>query len=137
MAYWLVKSEPETYGIDHLKQDKKTDWTGVRSYAARNFLRAMSKGDEVLYYHSMSKESNGVVGLAKVTKTAFVDSTAEEGDWSAVELAFVKKFSNAVPLSELKTMPMLKDLKLLKIPRLSVMPVTDKEFEAIVKATEK
>jgi len=136
MAYWLVKSEPETYGIDDLKRDKKTDWTGVRNYAARNFLRAMSVGDDVLYYHSMSKESNGVVGLAKVTKTAFPDTTAEEGDWSAVELKFVKKFSKPVPLAQLKATPSLSEMKLFKVNRLSVSPVTDDEFKIIVGITE-
>ena len=132
MAYWLVKSEPDQYGIDDLKRDKKTDWTGVRSYPARNHLRSMQIGDDVLYYHSMSKEA-GVAGLAKVSKTAFPDTTAEEGDWSAVELTFKKKFHQPVSLQTIKATKSLQDMKLLKIARLSVMPVTDKEFNTILK----
>src|SRR5688572_17362720 len=135
MAYWLVKSEADTYGIDDLNRDKKTDWTGIRSYAARLHLRAMNVGDQVLYYHSMAKD-NGIVGLAKVTKAAFPDPTADEGDWSAVELAFIKKFANPLLLSQIKTMPALKEMKLLKIQRLSVMPVTEEEFEAVSTACQ-
>src|SRR5689334_17220636 len=101
MAHWLVKSEADTYGIDDLKRDKKTDWTGVRSFAARLHLRAMNVGDDVLYYHSMSKE-NGLVGLAKVSKKAFPDPTADDGDWSAVEIKFVKKFARPLLLAEIK-----------------------------------
>jgi predicted RNA-binding protein with PUA-like domain len=84
-----------------------------------------------LYYHSMSK-NNGVVGLAKVSKTAFPDTTADEGDWSAIELKFVKKFSNPVTLAQIKATPALKEMKLLKIGRLSVSPVTEKEFDTIM-----
>ena len=135
MNHWLVKSEEDTYGIDHLKRDKKTDWTGVRNFAARLHLRAMQVGDDVLFYHSMSK-NNGVVGLAKVLKTAFADPTAGEGDWSAVELKFVKKFSKPVTLAQIKATPALSEMKLLKIGRLSVSPVTDKEFETILSMTE-
>lgn len=131
MAYWLVKSEVDTYGIDDLKRDKKTEWTGVRSFAARLHLRAMNVGDEVLYYHSMSKD-NGVVGLAKVSKKAFPDPTAEDGDWSAVEIKFVKKFTKPLLLAQIKEMPELKEMKLLKIGRLSVSPVTESEFKAIM-----
>ena len=92
----------------------------------------MKIGDEVLYYHSMTRDA-AVVGLAKVSKTAFTDTTAEEGDWSAVELTFKKKFSQPVSLQQIKATKSLQEMKLLKIGRLSVSPVTDKEFETIMK----
>ena len=89
MAYWLVKSEPSTYSFDQLQKDKETTWDGVRNYAARLHLRAMKKGDEVLYYHSM--EDLEIVGIAKVSKEAFQDPTTEDEAWVAVNLKPVKK----------------------------------------------
>ena len=86
MNYWLVKSEPDTYGWPQFVADRRTDWTGVRNYQARNFLRAMKTGDQVLYYHSGKEKA--VVGTATVSRAAFPDPTAdpEDADWSAVEL---------------------------------------------------
>lgn len=129
MAYWLVKSEPGAYGIDDLKRDKKTEWTGVRNYAARNFLRAMKKGDVVLFYHSGAEP--GVVGFAAVSKTAYADPTAAAGDWSAVELAFKSKYAKAVSLKEIKSTKALSEIALIKQSRLSVMPITESEFATI------
>lgn len=134
MQYWLVKSEPEAYSFDQLKEDKKTEWTGVRSYAARNHLRAMKKGDSVLYYHS--GEAKEIVGLAKVTREAQSDATATDEDWSSVEIAYVKKM-NPVTLETIKKDASLKNFPLVRIGRLSVMPVSEKEFERISYHAEK
>ena len=129
--YWLVKSEPETYSWDDLVRDQRTDWTGVRNYAARLHLKAMAVGDEVYFYHS--GESKSIVGLARVTKTAFPDTTADEEGWVAVELAPVKPLGKPVTLAQIKAEPALKDMKLVRESRLSVSPVKPAEFALIGK----
>lgn len=133
--YWLVKSEPETYSWDDLVRDQKTDWTGVRNYAARLHLKAMAVGDEVFFYHS--GESKSIVGLAKVTKTAFPDKTADEEGWVAVELAPVKPLAKPVTLAQVKAQPALKDMKLVRESRLSVSPVKPAEFALIARLAGK
>lgn len=130
MNYWLCKSDPEEYDWAELAKDKKTNWTGVRNYAARNHMRAMKKGDEILFYHS-GKES-AVVGIAKVTREAFQDPTTDEDAWIAIEFAPVKALKKAVPLSAIKTEKDLKNMVLLKISRLSVQPVTEAEYDKVV-----
>lgn len=134
MNYWLVKSDPETYSWHNLVKDKKTTWDGVRNYAARIHLRAMKKGDPVLVYHSNLGE---VAGIAEVIKEAFADPTAKEGDWVAVDLKALKSLKKPVPLSEIKSNKKLKDMLLLKISRLSVMPVQKEEFDEIMKMSYK
>ncbi|MEP6808959.1 MAG: EVE domain-containing protein [Chthoniobacterales bacterium] len=129
--FWLVKQEPSAYSWSDFVADKTTDWIGVRNYTARNNLRAMQKGDEVLYYHSVTEKA--VVGLATVARTAFPDSTAEEGDWSAVELAAKKPLGRPVTLEEIKRTPILRDMALLRLSRLSVQPVSAAEFTEIVR----
>ena len=129
MAYWLVKSEPGTYSFDQLLKDGATVWDGVRNYAARNHLRAMKKNDEVLYYHSMSGLE--IVGIAKVSKEAFQDPTTAD-DWSAVELKPVKKLKKAVSLTEIKSNPLLKNMALVRLGRLSVQPVTPEEWKIVM-----
>lgn len=129
--YWLVKSEPETYSWDDLLRDRRTDWTGVRNYAARLHLKAMRPGDEVLYYHS--GDDKAVVGVAKVTKAAFPDTTADEEGWVAVELAPVLSLKNPVTLAQVKAEPALKDIALVRQGRLSVQPLKPAEFARIVK----
>jgi predicted RNA-binding protein with PUA-like domain len=131
MACWLVKSDPETYGWKEFIAEKKTSWDGIRNYAARIHLKAMKRGDDVLFYHS--NKDAGVVGLAKVTKEFYPDPTAKEEGWVSVELQAGKAFKNPVPLSAIKAEKKLKNMLLLKISRLSVMPVTDDEFETVVK----
>jgi len=111
--------------------DRGTSWTGVRNFAARNNLRRMAKGDAVLFYHS--GEQKAVVGLAKVTRTAYRDATAKEGDWSAVDLAPVRPLPQPVTLAEIKAKPELKNIALVRQSRLSVMPLGRKEFEMIVR----
>lgn len=134
MNYWLVKSEPETYGYDRLEREGSTTWEGVRNYAARNFLRAMKEGDLVLFYHSVTGLE--VVGICKVTKEAYLDATAEKGDWSVVDLVPVKRFTKAVSLQTVKATPALQNIGLVRIGRLSVMPLEKVEFEKILELGE-
>jgi predicted RNA-binding protein with PUA-like domain len=131
MNHWLVKSEPETYSWDDLVRDKRTDWTGVRNYAARLNLNAMQPGDEALFYHS--GESKSIVGIAKITKAAFPDKTADEPGWVAVELAAVKPLPSPVTLAQVKAEAALKDMALIRLSRLSVQPVKPAEFAKILK----
>src|SRR6476646_7642260 len=129
-SFWLVKQEPSDYSWADFVADGSTSWTGVRNFAARNNLRRMSKGDHVLFYHS--GEDKAVVGIAKVARTAYPDSTAKEGDWSAVDLVPVKPLPQPVTLREIKAKPALKNIALVRQSRLSVQPVGAKEFEFIV-----
>lgn len=131
--FWLVKSEPDSYSWKDFTTEKKTSWTGVRNYTARNNLRGMSKGDEVLFYHS--GEEKAVVGIAKVIKPAYPDPTATEGDWSAVDLAPIKALRQPVTLAQVKANPRLKDIQLVRLSRLSVMPLGAREFQIIVEMT--
>ena len=128
--YWLVKQEPDAYAWDALVTDGSTAWTGVRNFQARNNLRAMKAGDAVLYYHSnIGKE---VVGVAKVAREAYPDPTAEDGDWSCVDLAPAKRLKQPVTLEQLKADPDTKEMPLIKQSRLSVMPITPAEYERIL-----
>src|SRR5580698_943538 len=120
MNYWLVKSEPEAYSWSQLVKDGRTAWTGVRNYAARNNLRAMKKGDLVFFYHSVEEKS--AVGLARVEKEAYSDPTADEGDWSAVDLVPVKALVKPVTLAQIKADKILCEMPLVRIGRLSVSP---------------
>ena len=128
--FWLVKQEPSSYSWADFTAEGKTDWTGVRNYTARNNLRRMRKGDEVLFYHS--GEDKAVIGIAKVMRAAYPDPTAKEGDWSAVDLAPIKSLREPVTLQQIKAAPQLKKIQLVRQSRLSVMPVTAGEFRAIV-----
>lgn len=126
----MVKQEPDSYSWDDFVKDGKTDWTGVRNYQARNNLRDMKVGDKVLFYHSnIGKE---VVGIAKVTKAAFPDPTADDDKWVAVELSPVKPLKKPVGLAQMKENLALNDLKLIRQSQLSVMPVTKDEFDEIL-----
>lgn len=131
MNYWLVKSDPDTYGWPEMKKDKETFWDGVRNYAARIHLRAMAKGDQVLFYHSQSDKT--VVGVTKVTKEAYQDPTTEDDRWVAVDLAYVSEFKNPVTLADIKATPKLENIALVRQSRLSVMPLTKQEYDLIVK----
>jgi len=131
MKYWLVKSDPETYSFPDLQKDKVTSWDGVRNYAARNFLREMKKGDQVLVYHSGGESC--VIGLATVNKNPYVDPTADNDTWTSVELKAGKSLANVVTLSSIKKESSLKDIALIKISRLSVMPVTEAHYAKILK----
>ncbi|MCS6917127.1 MAG: EVE domain-containing protein [Chitinophagales bacterium] len=131
MPCWLCKSDPDEYGWDDLVREGSTDWTGVRNYAARNHLKAMRKGDHVLFYHTGNQSA--VVGICRVSKEAFPDPTASEGQWIAVGLKPVKPFRKPVSLQEIKKEPRLKNMALVRIGRLSVQPVSEEEFELILK----
>jgi predicted RNA-binding protein with PUA-like domain len=128
--YWLVKQEPTTYSWEQFVRDGKTEWTGVRNFQARNNLRAMKLGDQVFYYHSVNGKA--IVGIARVTKEAFRDPTATEGDWSAVEITPERSVTPPVTLAQIKNQPQLANMVLLKNSRLSVMPVSPFEFETIL-----
>ena len=130
MNYWLAKSEPNVYSWDQLVKDKKTTWDGVRNYAARIHLRSMKKGDEVLFYHS--NEGMEIVGIAKVEKEAFQDPTSEDDRWVAVELKSYKKLKKSVSLLQIKNDNRLKEMALVRISRLSVQPVNQKEWNIIM-----
>lgn len=134
MNYWLVKSEPSTYSFDQLLKDKKTCWDGVRNYAARNNLRAMAKGDVVLYYHSM--EGLEIVGVAEVIKTAYQDPTTEDSQWVSVDLKPKLKFKKPVSLLEIKQNKKLASMQLVRISRLSVSAVTPEEYQIILNMSE-
>jgi predicted RNA-binding protein with PUA-like domain len=132
--YWLVKQEPESYSWSTFSKDGKTSWTGVRNFQARNNLRAMKKADLVLYYHSVSEKQ--VVGLSKVEKEAYPDPTADEGDWSTVDLVPVKTLAKPVTLDSIKADKVLKDIPLVRQSRLSVTPLNAEQFERLMKLAE-
>ena len=145
--YWLMKSEPDAYSIDDLKRDSTTPWEGIRNYQARNYMRDdMQVGDGVLFYHSNAKPP-GVVGIGKVSRSAYPDvfafdpkskyydpkSDPENPRWMMVDVAYVSTFKRLVSLNELKEIPALADMLVIrKGMRLSVQPATKEEF-AIVK----
>ena len=134
MAYWLVKSEPSTYSWDQFVKDKQTFWSGVRNYAARINLKAMKKGDEVLYYHS--NEGVEIVGIAKVTKEFYQDPTTEDTAWVAVDLKPVKKLKKTVPLAILKNDKRFANMDLVRLGRLSVQTVKKEEWKLIMELAE-
>jgi len=132
MNYWLVKQEPSKYPFSLFCKEKKTIWDGVRNYQARNFLRAMQVGDQVLYYHSVDEKA--VVGIAQVLKTAFPDPTSPQGEeWSSVLLGAARALAKPVTLDQLKAEKKFSELLLLRQSRLSVMPVPAALFQAILK----
>ncbi len=130
MRYWLVKSEPSVYSWEQFCQDGSTYWDGVRNYQARNNLRAMRVGDQVLYYHSNT--GLAVVGVARVTREAYQDPTTDDERWVVVNLEPVHALARPVSLREIKQDARLQAIGLIKQSRLSVMPVTEQEFEVIV-----
>ncbi|MFN3405761.1 MAG: EVE domain-containing protein [Cytophagaceae bacterium] len=134
MNYWLVKSEPFKYSFDQLLKDKSTFWDGVRNYQARNNLKAMKKGDQVLFYHS--NEGKEVVGIAKVLKEFYQDPTTDDPNWVVVDLGPVKKLKKPVGLDEMKADKRLADIGLIKQGRLSVMSLKKAEFDVILEISE-
>lgn len=148
MQYWLMKTEPNTYSIDDLKHDKRTEWDGVRNYQARNFMcDDMKVGDKVLFYHSNAKPS-GIAGIAKVCSKAYPDptqfdpksdyydpkATQEKPRWFLVDVCFVRKFEEIIPLQTIKEDRRFAHMPLVqKGQRLSVQPVPAKDFHTIEK----
>jgi predicted RNA-binding protein with PUA-like domain len=130
MSYWLVKSEPFKYSWDQFVVDKQTFWDGVRNYGARNNLKAMKKGDLVLFYHS--NEGVEIVGIAKVVKESYQDPTTEETAWVVVDLKPVKKLKKSVPLAVIKKDNRLAEMDLVRLGRLSVQTVKESEWFVIM-----
>ena len=128
--YWLVKSEPDAYSWSDLVAEGKTSWTGVRNFTARNNLRSMRVGDEVLFYHSVTDKA--VVGVTKVVRAAYPDPTAKEGDWSTVDLAPIKPLRHPVTLDQIKARRPLKNISLVRQSRLSVHRSRAEEFREIL-----
>lgn len=130
MNYWLVKSEPFKYSWDHFVAEKTAIWDGVRNYAARNNMKAMSVGDLVLFYHS--NEGKEVVGLAKISKEHYPDPTTDDPRWVVVELIPVEKFPKTVTLEQIKKDERLQHIPLVTQSRLSVQPIGKAEFDIII-----
>jgi len=145
--HWLMKSEPESYGIQHLKKDRKTAWTGVRNFQARNFMCEMRIGDQVLFYHSSCKIP-GVYGIAEVVSAPYPDptqfdpkspyydkrATKEKPIWDLVDIAFVKEFKEPVTLSDLRADPKFRAMMILQPgSRLSVTPISPEHFSRLNK----
>ena len=146
MPYWLMKSEPDEFSIQNLERLGTSRWDGVRNYQARNFLRQMLEGDRFFFYHS-SCATPGIAGLGSIQRTAYPDPTALDPDspyrdarateaknpWSAVDVAFVERFDSTLTLARLKAEPALAQMPLVhKGNRLSVMPVSESEWRAIL-----
>jgi predicted RNA-binding protein with PUA-like domain len=127
---WLVKSEPDAYSYTELEKTGRGMWDGVRNYAARNHLRAMRRGDQVLFYHS--NIGMEVVGICEVITEHYPDPTAESGDWSVVDVAPLARLPQPVTLKTIKATPELANIALIKQSRLSVMPLTREEFLRIL-----
>jgi predicted RNA-binding protein with PUA-like domain len=130
MAHWLIKSEPTKYSWDQFVKDKQTFWDGVRNYTARNNLKAMQKGDEVFFYHS--NEGLEIVGIAKVIKTFYQDPTTDDINWVVVDLKPVRKLKNPVTLTQIKADKRLATMEIIRLSRLSVSVVTDKEWGVVM-----
>jgi len=143
-SYWLLKSEPETYPLSLLKSEKKTAWTGVRNYQARNFMMDMKVGDLCVFYHSGDEKA--AVGVAKVVSKPYPDptqfdnkshyydakATKDKPRWMLVDVAYVKTFKRPVTLGEVKSDMVLRGMVLAKATRLSVQPVSQKHFEYLL-----
>ena len=130
-SFWIVKQEPSKYSWEQFEQDGSTYWDGVRNYQARNNLIAMTKGDLILFYHSVIGKE--IVGIAKVTRESYPDPTTDDDRWVVVDLKPIKPFKVSVSLDTIKAHKELSEIALIKQSRLSVMPVTKKEFHILLK----
>lgn len=134
MNYWLIKSEPNTYSWDDLVKLGKDHWDGVRNYQARNNLKAMKPGDLALFYHSVNEKC--VVGIAECVSESYPDPTIDDDRWVVVDFVPKEKLKNTVTLEQIKTMPSLAEMVLVKNSRLSVQPVKREEFDTILAMSE-
>lgn len=132
MNYWLVKTEPDTYGWDKFMTDKKTVWDGVRNFQARAHLKKMAEGDQVFFYHTGDEKA--IVGISKVVKAGYPEP--KDAEWTAVDLAPVKKLKNPVTLAQIKSDQRLSNMVLVRASRLSVQPVSKEEFDHIISLSE-
>ncbi len=130
MNFWLVKQEPSKYSWEQFVKDKKTYWDGVRNYQARNNLKAMSKGDYVFFYHSVTGKQ--IMGLAMVDREWYQDPTTNDDRWVVVDLKAIQSLSEPVTLEAIKNHPQLDKISLIKQSRLSVMPISRSEFKIIL-----
>ena len=130
-SFWIIKQEPSQYNWKQFEKDKETYWDGVRNYQARNNLRNMKKGDNLLFYHSVVGKE--IVGIAEVTREAYPDPTTDDERWVVVDLKPIKPFKVPVTLEEIKTHKELSEIALIKQTRLSVIPITKKEFQVLLK----
>ena len=130
-SFWIIKQEPSQYNWKQFEKDKETYWDGVRNYQARNNLKKMKKGDNLLFYHSVVGKE--IVGIAEVTREAYPDPTTDDERWVVVDLKPIKPFKVPVTLEEIKTHKELSEIALIKQARLSVMPITKKEFQILLK----
>lgn len=130
--YWLVKQEPSKYSFAQLQKDGRTTWDGVRNYQARNNLQAMRRGDVVLFYHSNAGPETAVIGACKVVREAFPDPSTDDARWVAVELAPVRALKRPVTLEQIKGEAKLQQIGLIRQSRLSVMPLTETEYQTIL-----
>ena len=133
--HWLIKEEPESYSWSDLVRDQRTEWTGIRNFQARNNLRAMQVGDQVLFYHTGKEKA--VVGIAQVIRGAYADPSAKEEQWVAVDIKPVRKLDQPVTLAAMREEKDLAHLALIRQSRLSVVPLTPDEFSVIVRMGSK
>ncbi len=134
MNHWLLKSEPFKYSWEQFEKDQQTFWDGVRNFQARNNLRDMKKGDWCLFYHS--NEGKEVVGIAEVVKEAYQDPTSDSNQWVVVDVKPIKKFKKTVGLAQMKGDARLLDMGLIKQPRLSVIALTEIQFNIILELAD-
>lgn len=135
MNYWLIKSDPETYSFELMKKEKRTFWNGVRNYAARNHMKAMKKGDLLFFYESMNGEPS-IVGITRIVEEYYQDPTTEEIAWVCVDVEYVEHLNRPVTLAEVKKNKKLSQMALVRISRLSVQPVTQNEWDEIIKMSK-
>ena len=130
-SFWIIKQEPSQYNWKQFEKDRETYWDGVRNYQARNNLKKMKKGDNLLFYHSVVRKE--IVGIAEVTREAYPDPTTDDERWVVVDLKPIKPFKVPVTLEDIKAHKELSEIALIKQARLSVMPITKKEFQIFLK----
>ena len=130
-SFWIIKQEPSQYNWKQFEEDRETYWDGVRNYQARNNLKKMKKGDNLLFYHSVVGKE--IVGIAEVTRESYPDPTTDDERWVVVDLKPIKPFIVPVTLEEIKAHKELSEIALIKQARLSVMPITKKEFQILLK----
>lgn len=135
MSYWLIKSEPKKYSWDQFMKDETTFWDGVRNYGARNNMQEMKKGDKAFFYHS--NEGKEIVGVATVVKESYQDPTTSLPAWVVVDFKVDSPLARPVTLAEIKEEKSLQEMALVKNTRLSVQPVTKKEWDKVMKMSEK
>ena len=130
-SFWIIKQEPSQYNWKQFEKDRETYWDGVRNYQARNNLKNMRKGDNLLFYHSVVGKE--IVGIAEVTREAYPDPTTDDERWVVVDLKPIKPFKVPVSLEDIKANKELSEIALIKQARLSVLPITKKEFQILLK----